>query len=124
MRPLIILSTCLILGGTAFAAPRHSKQLRLTSLLSPCFLQTRWIDIVPPGETVMLTCGEAEFLVLSPSNLFGHVAINTPSNALEFVRLFTAPDSYQYFDLGGMVELVPGKVTDKSPFNVVDQKVF
>jgi hypothetical protein len=43
---------------------------------------------------------------------------------LEYVRFFTSAACYRFFDLGGVVEILPGDVNEKSPFNVIDTKVF
>ena len=108
-------------GGDAYV----STQLPLP-VLRHCALRTRWIGFWPRmPEGVMLTCNCAETLVLQPNNLLGHVRITTGDEALAYVRFFTSPDTYRFFQMQGMVELVEGDPDDAdAPFNVVEPKVF
>jgi hypothetical protein len=115
----------LLLSLTMSAEERETRTISLSSLRAGCAIETRWFGLWPRlPEGAMLRCGTSEFLLLSPSNLLGHVSISSPEAALEFVRLFTSPDTYRLFELGGMVELVPGEVREDSGFNVVDPKIF
>jgi hypothetical protein len=78
------------------------------SSLSDCALQRRWIGVWQHhAEGVMLRSGEHSFFVTRPDNLLGHVHIETPEQALEYVRFFSSADNYMLYDLNGMVEVVP-----------------
>jgi hypothetical protein len=99
----------------------QKERLSLSVLNAGCSLRTTWTGT---NEAVLLQCRREEFLITTPSNLFGHVAIRTPARALEFVRFFSSPESYRWFELDAMVELLPGNVTAQSDFNVVDEVTF
>ena len=94
--------------------------------LRDCKLHTGWIGFWPRfPEGIWLKCGDREFLVLQPNNLLGHVHISTAEEALEYVRLFSSPDTFKCFAMDGMVEIVEGN--PESPgaaFNVVKPSIF
>ena len=60
----------------------------------------------------------------NPLNLVGRVQIKSADQALEYVRFFTSPELYSDFELGGTVEIQPGKVMPESSFNVAEQRKF
>jgi hypothetical protein len=121
-------SLLLLLGGfslTAVAGEYASRELALSSLRKDCTLRTTWVGFVPRmPEGVYLSCGDTSFLIISPSNLFGHVVIRDTESALEFARLFTRPETYRFVELGGMVELLPGAASADTDFNIVDEEKF
>src|ERR1051325_8390421 len=102
------------------------KVLSLSSL-TDCSMNARWVGLWQKRpEGGMLHCGSSDFLVLTPTNLFGHVRVQTPEQALEYVRFFSSAEHYNYFDLGGMVEIIPASkpAADNDGFNVVSPEVF
>lgn len=122
---LVIAAVVAVLASAPLCAAGTEGSYHLSSLLPGCSLGKRWIGLVQVRpEAMFLTCGGVSMLVTNPNNFVGHVRIATPAQALEYVRFFSNPDTYQLFDLDGMVELVPGKVTDESQFNVVDERIF
>ena len=64
---------------------------------------------------MILRCKGVDFVVTEPNNLVGHVDIETPEQALEYARFFTAPESNDLFSLGGLTEIMPGY--DEGDFN-------
>ena len=120
---VIAVSGCALAEETG--AKYVSRDLPLESLVD-CALRTKWIGFWPRlTEGVMLTCEHSEFLVLQPNNLLGHVRIDTPDEALAYVRVFTSPETYAFFDLEGMVEIVEGDTTSAdATFNMVSPRVF
>lgn len=120
------IAACFLFLMTGVDSTQYVPQRLRLSVLSPdCSLTTKWIGAIPNlPEGVFLRCSEADFLVTSPGNLYGHVRITSGDAALEFVRFFTTAESYRYFNLDGMVEVLPGRVTSTSAFNVVDPSVF
>jgi hypothetical protein len=128
-RVALSLVLALIVGISCKTASVHSDALGffkippLSSLDAGCRLRDQYVGL--PGvlrEALVMRCGNAEFVVREPDNMIGHVHIRTPAQALEFVRFFSSPDSYGYFSLGGMVEVVPS--TDEGEFNGVPPAVF
>jgi len=110
----VIVAIALLWGGRAFA---EDVDLPLSSLNSGCSIRTQWIGLVRLVPRVaVLQCGGESFIVRTPASLIGHVKIDTPEKALEFVRFFTSPDRYVLFDTGSLVEVVPGD--PGSAFNV------
>jgi ABC-type glycerol-3-phosphate transport system substrate-binding protein len=45
---------------------------------------------------MFLTCNSVSTLVTDPNNFVGPVRITTPEQALEFVRFFSNPDTYEW----------------------------
>jgi hypothetical protein len=122
---LVIGAIFVVLISAPLSAAETVESYHLSSLLPGCTLDKRWIGLVQiKPEAMFLTCNGVSMLVTDPNNFVGHVRITTPEQALEFVRFFSNPDTYELFELKGMVELVPGKVTEDSPFNVVDERIF
>jgi hypothetical protein len=112
---------CLLLAG---AANGH-RSLSLSSLDASCHIEL----LATPSSawdlrSAFLNCRGQRFLIVSPQNFYGKVNIKTEAQALEYVRLFSGAESYRYFDLGGMVELFPGKVDENADFNVVHEELF
>jgi hypothetical protein len=76
-------------------------------------------------RNVAVDCGCGKFIIIKPDNLAGHVSIKSPADALAYVRFFTSPDSYRYFDVDSSVEVRP--VPDersRTSFNAVPRKLF
>lgn len=123
---MVILGFVVLLLFSLQASPAtEHDDLFLSSVKPNCHLEKSWFGIVQVlPEAVWLECSGVRFLVTAPNNLVSHVTIHTPAQALEYVRFFTSSNSYRYFDLGGMVELFPGKVTDESDFNIVESNTF
>jgi len=107
---LAIAAIVVVLASAPSSAAGTDEAYHLSSLLPGCSLGKRWVGLfqVKP-EAMFLTCDGVSTLVTDPNNFAGHVHITTPAQALEYVRFFSNPDTYQLFDLNGMVELVPGK---------------
>jgi hypothetical protein len=121
----LVIAAIVVLMSVSLSAAETVESYHLSSLLPGCSLDKRWIGLfqIKP-EAMFLTCDGVSTLVTDPNNFTGHVRITTPAQALEYVRFFSSPDTYEVFELKGMVELVPGKVTEDSPFNVVDERIF
>jgi hypothetical protein len=51
------------------------------------------------------------------------VHIETPEQALEYVRFFSSADNYMLYDLNGMVEVVPTTKPSES-FNMIPETTF
>jgi hypothetical protein len=88
------------------SATEEEVSLKLKVLEAPCELKKRWVGSafsLPYGA--WLDCDGLPILIREPLNLLGHVNVRSPEAALEFVRFFTAPETYELFDLNGMVEL-------------------
>jgi hypothetical protein len=101
------------------------QPMALGSLRPGCTLEKRWVGAVPALPWgVFLKCGSTSFLVTHPLNLLRHVQIQTADEALEYARFFSNADSYDLFHLGGMVEVLPGRVTGDSRFNELDPTIF
>jgi hypothetical protein len=80
--------------------------LALSSLKPKCALRIEGgVDF---GRT-WLDCGFGRYFVAHPSNLAGHVTITTPAQALELVRLFSAPERRHIFTDIEDVEVTPAK---------------
>lgn|SRR5579863_974105 len=120
-----ILLLCLsFLTSCPLANPSHSG-LALSTLDPGCLLQVAETATDPiRSEAVFLACKGNRTLVVSPENLYGKVRIQSAEQALEYVRLFTTPRTYRYFDLGGMVEVVEGDPGPQADFNVVGKDIF
>jgi hypothetical protein len=71
-----------------------------------------------------LECGSLRFRITHPGNLDGFVKITSRLQALEFVRFFSSPETYMLFELGGMVEILPGEITEDADFNIADREKF
>lgn len=122
---LVVLSVILSAPSLGRAGEYVEREITLSSLRRGCLLRTTWVGFVPrKAEGIQLTCGDTSFLVISPSNLFRHVIIRDAESAMEFARVFTNPQTYRLVELDGMVELVPGVVSDDADFNIVDEKTF
>lgn len=119
--------------GQASVGQRSSSRLILESLDSRCALTRAPVEPsdprsetwLAPGHTAAwLNCGCGDFLVNNPLNLVRRVKISSAERALEYVRFFTSPETYSLFDLNGMVEIFPGKVSAESPLNIVAKDRF
>jgi hypothetical protein len=109
----------------ASSKPAPQASLALSSLSSECALELFNTPSDPVRyEAIFLVCGREKTLIVSPENLYGKVKIKSPAQALEYVRWFTNPRTYRYFDLAGMVELVEGTSGPAAAFNVVAKDVF
>lgn len=125
----LVIAFGVVLAAWSLCGAEHraytSKHLELHSL-QKCSLRKAWIGLWPRfPEGVVLECANIEFVVLQQNNLLGHVHIVTPEDALEYARLFTSPETFKFFDMNGMVELVEGN--SRSPdaaFNVIAPSVF
>ncbi len=96
---------------------------RLSSHEHDCDLRRSSTGFLSTMEEIMiLRCKGVDFVATEPNNLVGHVDIETPEQALEYVRFFTAPESNELFSLGGLTEIMPGD--DEGGFNVVRPEVF
>ena len=121
MRIKTVVTALLIVPVHAAAAAPMS----LPSLRPDCVVTTQWVGLVPLlREIVLARCGNETFAVTTPNSLIGHVSINSPQAALEFVRFFTGPSTSYLYKNDGLVELVPGNVTAESDFNVVSTRKF
>jgi len=117
-----VLALALLASRQAFAT---DEVLTLSSLRDGCSIRRTWVGLYQlVNEVAMLQCGDQTFVVRSPNNLIGHVKIDTPEKALEYVRFFTSPKQYMLFDLNALVEVVPGTVDAHSPFNVIRPPLF
>lgn len=121
------------MGGQEPVGQRPSPKLNLASLDSGCTLTRAPVEPLDPksgtwlapGHTAAwLNCGCGDFLVNNPLNLVRRVKITSAERALEYVRFFTSPGTFALFDLNGMVEIFPGKVSDDSPLNIVAKDRF
>ena len=84
------------------------EPMQLGTLKPGCSLEIRPLAMTPGFEQgVWLKCRGVAFLVRTPLNLVNHVELKTPNEVLEYVRFFSVPYSYEYFDLNGMVEVLP-----------------
>ncbi len=54
-----------------------------------------------------LECGGRPVLLAHPWNLLGKVDIRTSEQALEYVRFFSSGETYQLFQLDGLIEIRP-----------------
>jgi hypothetical protein len=96
-----------------------NSEIVLSSLYPECKLEVRWFGMVQVlPEAMWLTCRDSSFLVYHPWNMIGHVKIHTSDQALEFVRLFSKPNLRRFFDLQGMVEIIPWEKTDDLNFRL------
>ena len=123
---MLTTASLLVVGLSAtMAAQQQPQQLRLESLKLDCRLEKRWLGVVPALPWgVFLRCGPTSFLVTHPQNLLLQVKIQTPDQALEFVRFFSNVESYDLFELGGMVEVLPRNGPDPGNFNELDASIF
>jgi hypothetical protein len=100
----------------------------LTTLQKGCAIEREWLGLVPALPAgLWLRCGESGVLLAHPRNLIGKVNIETAEEALEFVRYFSSPDTYAFFELGGMVELVSSRSARAAKgqrFNIVEHDLF
>jgi hypothetical protein len=120
---VVVVDTSCKTAGVPWGPPGRYKIPPLSSLDPGCSLRGQYIGL--PGvlrEELVLQCGRAEFVVREPDNMIGHVHITTPAQALEFVRFFSSPESYEFFALGGMVEIVSSK--EVVAFNEISPAVF
>jgi hypothetical protein len=115
----------LILASGASLTSSRAHHMPLGSLNAGCRLEKRWVGAVPELPWgVFLECGSTSVLVTHPLNMLHHVHIQTPGQALEFVRFFSNADSYDLFQLGGIVEIVPPKDPEERRFNELDAVIF
>ena len=96
------------------------ETLVLSSLTPGCRLAVRSSE--RPGPDVWLVCQNSRFLVLGRQNLEGQVIIKTPQQALEFVRLFTTPDTWYLSRMDQMVEVTAGRRPEKERFVVSEER--
>lgn len=114
VKPALFGLVFLVLGCSLPAAEPPASEpggepgevLPLSSLQPSCRIWKRWVGsamLLPWGA--WLECGETGVLLTHPWNLLGNVDIRTPEQALEYVRFFSSKDSYQLFQLEGLVEI-------------------
>jgi hypothetical protein len=94
---------------------------KLTSLRGDCKLELR--SGRKPRPMLWLACKSCSFVLLGRASLEGHVRIQTPEQALEFVRLFSTPNTWYLSRLERMVEVTAGKRPDRFRF-VVSERQF
>jgi len=116
-----LLACLLLLAGNGNA----KTSISLSSLEPACRVEVLATpSSVSSPRSAFLDCGCQRFLVVSPQNFYGKVHIKTEAQALEYARFFSGPTSYRFFDLGGMVEVFPGKKDEDGEFNVVREELF
>lgn len=100
-------------------------KLPLGDLRSDCQIVRRWAGIVPTRRhAAWLECGDHAVLVTGPLSVVRHVDIRTPDSALDYVRFFTSSETYDLFDLGGAVEVMPTVDKRERAFNELDRPLF
>lgn len=131
MNVLAFAFTVLFVGwpvGQESVGQLSSTRLKLGSVDSLCALTRAPVErpdprsetwLAPGHNAAWLNCGCGDFLVINPLNLVRRVKITSAERALEYVRFFTSPETYSLFELNGMVEIFPGKLSTKSSFNIV-----
>jgi hypothetical protein len=122
----VFIHLALLFATSARAGESLVRTVPIPTLASGCSVTVKWVGLWQTrSEGAFLNCGGRDVLITSPSNLLGNVRMKTPDEALGFVRAFTSPETYQLFDLSGMVELLPGdtSATDAA-FNVVSPQRF
>ena len=105
--------------GTAVSGEERPR-IPLQSLKDGC-----WIESAPTpiGHYfgAWLRCGPERVLLTHQLNLLGLVKIETSEQALEFLRFFTARDSYRLFPAIKNMEIVPGPETERG---VLEEQQF
>jgi hypothetical protein len=122
--PALLLGLILTAGLSATAGPTE-RVIPLGSLEPGCRMEKRWVGAIPALPWgIFLKCGSTSVLVTHPLNLLEHVKIQSPESALEYVRFFSNADTYDLFQLGGMVEVVPSRGPGEKRFNELDEAIF
>jgi hypothetical protein len=84
----------------------RAGSLPLSTLVSECHLARAQVYRFGALQAAaVLDCGCRPHVITSPVSLEGLVEISTPETALEFVRFFSSTDTYDLFQLSGMVEI-------------------
>lgn len=99
--------TCWWLGDLGNCPlPFDGSEMPLESLRSQCHLQRAWVGAtnLPHGAWLFCESG-SPVLVLHPMNLLGKVQILDEESALSYLQFFSSPDTYQLFQLEGMLDL-------------------
>jgi len=110
-----------VLTGPEAASPTDLLEAPdLTSLRGDCRLELR--SGRKPWPMLWLACKRCSFVLLGRASLEGHVAIQTPEQALEFVRLFSTPNTWYLSRLERMVEVTAGKEADRARFVVSEER--
>ena len=121
---LVIILTAYVIMG---ASSNSEFLMQLSSLKPGLVLKKRWMGLVPAFPWgVWLEYESMSYLVIQPVNLLNHVMINTKEKALEYARFFSSIDTYDLFDLDGMVEVLPrrGKEEHELEINELAEKTF
>lgn len=101
----------------AVQADGSDSTLRLSSLLPGRRLER--VTYSPAHlERVWLVLGEYRVALIGRENLEGQVKVRAPEQALELVRVFTTPHSWQLSRVEAMVEVRPGPRADPYYFVV------
>ena len=100
-----------VLFAVAVLKIQDATELRmppLSTLTGNCTIAVQSLgQFVPIGRTegLWLACGAQRFRLVHPDNLLGHVKITSATQALEFVRLFSAKPTFGLVHTGGCVEI-------------------
>jgi hypothetical protein len=105
---------CIVVGWPGIVM--SGEALKLSSLKPGCRLELADVDPGPPG--VWLTCPSGRFHILGRPNLEKQVAIRTPPQAMEFVRLFSTADTWYLSSVDQMVEVTAGPTAERCSFTL------
>ncbi len=120
-----ILACSLALAAGLPMVQEIATELTLSSLKDDCKVKNNWLGAIPDRPWgAWLNCGTTSILMTHPLNLLGKVDIQTPDQALEYVRFFTSANSFSFFRLNGMVEILPGATNEESEFNTMETDEF
>ena len=123
MRNIPLIIFFIQIGLPLFA---DNKNIFLSSLKSDCTISIEYYGMIPAlPEVATLVCQNNRFTIVHPYNLIGHVQIDSEASALEYARFFSGPYTYNYFEIGKFMEIVPGGEYDnKKDINTIDEKRF
>lgn len=120
----LLLSTTLIFTAQPSKVEQNTD-LKLSVLQSGCrVIRSKFGLEMLNTPSAWLECGGCKVLVNHPNNFVQKVLIKNESQALEYVRFFSSPETYDLFELGGDVELVPSKNAMSGKINEVEEADF
>lgn len=102
---VIAITLSILLQAAGAQVPdEETETLLLSSLDKNCLIEKRWYGLIPVQPLALwLVCDSESFLLQTPSNLTGHVKIETTETALEFAYFFSSSDSVELFSTQGMI---------------------
>lgn len=112
---LVVISAAPALHAQGLGAPPP-----LSSLPNGCRLKLS--DSEGGHPILWLHCTACRFALLGLASLEGQVVVRTPEQALEFLRLFSSPNTWYLSSLEQMVEVTVGAKADRPRFLVPVQQ--